>query len=100
MIEEGVKSKLIPALGKCDMLLPKAVYDKIDVPLGTPLLQMSDFNSLIALSQEHNAPVFELTDAQIGQTGIVLEATKQSMQQFASLYSEGADRVIKLTSDG
>jgi len=57
---------------------------------------MSDFNSLIALSQKHKKPVFALTDKQIEQTGIVLERTKKSMHRFRDLYSQGADRVIAL----
>jgi hypothetical protein len=92
--------KLIPALRGCDMTLPDEVYENLGVPLGKPLLQMSDFNSLIALSQEHKAPVFALTDSQIGQTDVVLKRTKKSMHQFKDLYSEGADRIIKLTTHG
>jgi hypothetical protein len=60
---------------------------------------MSDFNSLIALSQEHSAPVFGLTDAQIGQTGTVLKNTKASMLNFRNLYSEAAEKIIKLTEN-
>lgn len=96
-IENGVKQKLIPALQSCDMLLPENTYKKIDVELGKPLIQMSDFNSLIALSQKYKTPVFALADQQIEQTGIVLERTKKSMRKFYDLFSEGADRIIKLT---
>lgn len=97
-IERSVKDKLIPALKKSDMILSDEVYNSINVSLGNPLLQMSDFNSLIALSQKHKAPVFGLTDTQLEQTGTVLEQTKKSMKQFRELFSEGADRVITLTT--
>jgi len=96
-IQEGVKQKLIPALSRSDMLLPKEAYESIDLKDGTPLLQMSDFNSLIALSQEHKVPVFALSDHQIGQNGIVLKRTKESMNKFGNLFSEAADRIIALT---
>lgn len=96
-IQEGVKQKLIPALSKSDMLLPKEAYASIDLTDGTPLLQMSDFNSLIALSQQHKVPVFALSDRQIGQNGIVLKRTKESMNKFGNLFSEAADRIIALT---
>jgi cellulose biosynthesis protein BcsQ len=95
-IEENVKEKLIPALGESGMLLPESAYLAAGVEPGQPLIQMSDFNSLIALSQEHKAPVFGLTDEQLGQSGIVLEITKKSMGRFRELYSQGADRIITI----
>jgi cellulose biosynthesis protein BcsQ len=92
-IETGVKEKLIPQLRACAMLLNEAVYSDAGCPLGTPLLQMSDFNSLIALSQKHQAPVFGLSDAQLEQTGVVLARTRESMHRFRDLYAEAADRM-------
>lgn len=97
-IEEGVQKKLIPALKECGMLMPKGAYESIGLPLGKPLLQMSDFNSLIALSQKHKVPVFALSDDQLEQTGVVLERTKKSMHNFRDLFAEAADRIIALTA--
>jgi cellulose biosynthesis protein BcsQ len=95
-IEEGVKTKLIPVLKANDMLLPESAYAAAGTQLGEPLIQMSDFNSLIALSQKHKAPIFALKDRQLEQTGIVLGRTKKSMRQFRDLYSEGAHRIITI----
>ena len=80
------------------MLLPKKAYESIGLDVGKPLLQMSDFNSLIALSQKHKVPVFALSDLQLEQTGVVLERTKKSMFNFRDLFAEAADRIIALTS--
>lgn len=96
-IEQGVQTKLIPALKGCDMLLPDEAYANIGLAIGKPLLQMSDFNSLIALSQKHKVPVFALSDKQLEQTGIVLERTKKSMLSFHDLFAAAADRIIALT---
>lgn len=95
-IETSVETKLIPMLKKHDMLLPSEVYDQADHKISQPLLQMSDFNSLVALSQEHKAPIFDLTNEQLGQQGVVLETTKKSMRQFKRLYAKGASQIIKL----
>ncbi len=95
-IEQGVKEKLIPSLASCYMMLEESEYAAVHLSPGDPILQMSDFNSLIAQSQKHKAPVFGLTDEQLEQTGIVLERTKMSMQQFDELYSQAADRIITL----
>lgn len=95
-IEENVRTRLLPALAEGGLLLPQAVYVAAGVEPTKPLIQMSDYNSLIALSQQHKAPIFGLTDEQLGQTGVVLEITKKSMKQFRELYSEGADRIIEI----
>ena len=107
----AAERKLVPVLRENDMLLPMELYRKVkwtqfdqisffpDEVLGKPLLQMPDFNSLIALSQKHKAPIFELTDAQLECDGIVLEQTKESMHRFRELYSEGADRILMLVEN-
>lgn len=98
-IQNGVKNKLIPVLRNNDMLLPDVNYTNASITLGEPVIQMSDFNSLIALSQKHKAPVFSLTDAQLESTGIVLERTKKSMNNFFDLYSDGADKIINFAEN-
>ena len=113
-IKMGVEKKLIPMLSENDMLLPDELYRKankigsdsiqLSFPFyndiaSQPLLQLSDFNTLIALSQEHKAPVFALTDNQLKKEGIVLETMKKSMKKFRDLFSDGADRIITLTEN-
>jgi cellulose biosynthesis protein BcsQ len=95
-IEKKTKDTLIPALQKSNMLMSNKEYDKISLNAGDPLLQMSDFNGLIAQSQKYSAPVFNLTDTQLEQTGIVLERTKKSMHQFQKLFSDAADKIIRI----
>ncbi len=117
-IGKGIVSSLIPVLSKNHMLLPLETYEKApetslhppitphlfpefvyDSVISRPLLQVPDFNSLIARSQEHNAPVFDLSDAQLRHEGVVLESTKEAMNRFRLLFSEGADRIIALTDE-
>ena len=107
----AAERKLVPVLRENDMLLPMELYQKVkwtqydqvslfpDEALGKPLLQMPDFNSLIALSQKHKAPIFDLTDRQLERDGIVLEQTKESMRRFRELYFEGADRIMTLVEN-
>jgi cellulose biosynthesis protein BcsQ len=97
IIEDGVKTVLLPSLAACDMMLPEGAYKSIGLVDGQPILQMSDFNGLIALSQKHKVPVFGLSDEQLEQDGIVLQRTKKSMEMFRGLFSEAADRLIALT---
>jgi len=92
----GVKNSLLPVLIANDMTLSEAAYAACGIDPNEPILQMSDFNGLIALSQKHQAPVFKLTDEQLEQTGIVLERTKTSMDHFRELFEESADRILRL----
>ena len=112
-IKIGVQTKLIPVLDENDMLLPDELYQKanligpgetqlslfFDDIASQPILQVSDFNSLIACSQNHQAPVFNLTDFQLETTGNVRENQKEAMNKFRSLFSDGADRIITLTEN-
>lgn len=93
-LETGLRDRLLPALQKVSMLLPMEVYVAAGFRPEEPLVQMPDFNSLIARSQEHQVPVFELTDEQLDQQGVVLQTTKLSMEKFRELFSQAADRVI------
>jgi hypothetical protein len=99
-IEKGVTTRLLPVLKENGMLLPDKIYKGAGVQPTKPLIQMSDFNSLIALSQKHKAPIFDLTDKQLEQTGVVLEITKKSMRRFHKLFSVGADRIISIVENG
>ena len=112
-IKMGVQHKLVPMLRENDMLLPDELYQKASMigsgvtrlPLffdeitSQPILQMSDFNTLIARSQEHQAPVFDLSDEQLKIAGVALGTMKKSMNKFRDLFSDGADRIITLTED-
>lgn len=81
------------------MMLPDKTY-QAQLPPELCLATISDFNSLIAKSQESRTPVFALSKEQIGQTGIVLERTLTSQQEFRQVFSHLTDEVISLTSCG
>lgn len=93
-IENAMSEVLLPALDKAGMTLPSKVYEEAGFDPKAPFVQMSDFNSLIGFSQEHQVPIFALTDKQLEQVGTVLENSKASMERFRKLFSQAADRVI------
>ena len=97
-INLSVAEELFPALSAVNMTLPRRVYKKHGVE-ELCLAKISDFNSLIAKSQEHQTPVFALTAAQIDQGGVVLEGTERSRDAFKEIFSDLADKVISLVND-
>jgi hypothetical protein len=63
----------------------------------TPLMEVADFNSLIALSREHQVPVYALTPDIVGK-GAVWDQAKESMEVFEAAFRQCAERVIALTT--
>lgn len=93
----GLKDTLIPSLERAGMLDPQKFKALSGSDPWVPLLEVADFNSLIALSQEHQVPVYALTPEQTGHVGTVWDQTKESMDAFAKAFSECADKVFALT---
>ncbi|WP_434626834.1 ParA family protein [Chromobacterium sp. CV08] len=97
-LEAGLRDVLLPALISNGMLLDSQKYTDAGFTPDKPLIQMSDFNSLIAASQEHQVPIFALSDDQLKLGGAILKNTKKSMQEFDELFNLAANRLITLTS--
>ena len=94
---KGIKDNLFPALEKAKMIDADNFIKRSGIEPWTPLLEVPDFNSLIALSQEHQVPVYALTAGQTNQSGAVWDQTLASMKSFEGAFSACADRVFALT---
>jgi cellulose biosynthesis protein BcsQ len=97
-IDKAVSERLIPALREEKMVLPTQGYTDQGINEDFCLIKMSDFNSLIAKSQEHQTPVFALTKEQMGVSGTILDNTLKSQEVFKQSFTTLAERVISLTS--
>jgi len=98
-IEQAVAEKLIPILMQSNMMLPIQIYKDQGIQKSLSLAKISNFNSLIALSQEHRTPVYDLTPQQLRQKGIVLEKNQQKQEEFRQTFSDLADKIIALSSE-
>lgn len=83
-IKNTVNTELVPELRRSRMIITEAEF-LAAAPSDTPynLINISDFNSLIAQSQKYSTPVFALSDAQIEQTGYILQTMRDSRDAFA-----------------
>jgi cellulose biosynthesis protein BcsQ len=97
-LTEGLKTELVPSLVKADMLDVDIFRKKAAIDPWTPIMEVADFNSQIALSQEHQVPVYALTPEKIGQKGAVWDQTKASMAVFEKAFRACAEKVIALTA--
>ena len=89
-----VQNKLVPALKKCNMIVP---YDSCNYDETYNLINIADFNSLIAQSQSNNTPVFLLTQEQVQKSGSVWENMKKNIEDFNQAFDCLANRVINAT---
>ncbi|WP_204106483.1 MULTISPECIES: AAA family ATPase [Spirulina sp. CCY15215] len=100
-IEQDINSKLAPILDKNNMLVSPQTYIENGIPQSYTLSKIPNFNSLIALSQEHQVPVYELTPEQFRSAkwaGKVLETAKEKQDDFRKIFSDIADKIIGLTA--
>ncbi|RYH22004.1 MAG: hypothetical protein EON54_25375 [Alcaligenaceae bacterium] len=96
---EGLRTTLTPALEQAKLLDLPSYKSKIGREPWNPLLEVQDFNSLIALSQEHQVPVYALTQEHVdNQRGAVWEQMQANMDMFRAAFDECAERVFALTS--
>lgn len=95
-LSTGLKETLVPALKKAGMVDEDAFTQKSGISPWQPLMEVADFNSLIAFSQEHQVPVFALEQHHSDQSGAVWERTENSMRTFEQSFSDCADRLLKL----
>jgi cellulose biosynthesis protein BcsQ len=98
-IDQAVSETLVPTLMQSHMMLPSQIYRDQGVQGSFSLAKISDFNSLIALSQEHRTPVYELTPQQLGQGGVVLKNNQKKQEEFRKTFSDLADKIIALSSE-
>lgn len=103
-IRETMNRQLIPSLKTIGCVV---AYDKIcRVLQGTELepydlAYISDFNSLIAMSQQLSKPIFALTDSDLTETGKVFGHAKDTMvasrDRFLQIFQGLGQRVLQLT---
>lgn len=96
-LTDGLRGELVPSLEKAGLLNINEFEAKVSMSPWTPIMEVADFNSLIALSQEHQVPVYALKPNEIGQKGAVWDQTKDSMEVFEKAFRLCAEKVIALT---
>jgi cellulose biosynthesis protein BcsQ len=98
IIKQTVLKEFVPALTTSGMSISVGQFNSA-TPGDTPfnLINIADFNSLIAQSQKHNVPVFALSDTQIEQAGVILKTMKESRDTFKASFNALANSVEIIT---
>lgn len=99
LINSKVSDQLIKTLLPLNMTLSSRQYAKVaGLAANYCLAQIADFNTLITQSQEHQTPVFALTDEQLGHVGKVLQTDQNKRAEFNNTFSVLAHKVAALTA--
>ena len=98
-IKATVNAELVPALNVHGMSVSAAKFLAAN-PSDTPfnLVNIADFNSLIAQSQKYSKPVFALTDAQLEQAGVIENTMKISRDRFRQTFEALASSVALIAN--
>jgi cellulose biosynthesis protein BcsQ len=99
-LNAAVDDTLVPALGKASLMLGADSYIQSGMDNHYVLAEISDFNTLIAHSQQKRKPVFSLTQEDVGRQGRLWGNTEASIANFRKTFEELASRVCKLTEGG
>lgn len=107
-ISDKVVKELVPVLQGMQMTLSTQMYQSgytkmrncdpnrhLDYPDNYCLAQISNFNKLIAISNEKSIPVFEI----VLDADLVQEGQRKTLSWFKFLYHALAIRILELTSD-
>ncbi|MPS80896.1 MAG: hypothetical protein E2591_22760 [Achromobacter sp.] len=97
-LNAGLKDTLVPALASVGMVDTADYEARLGQSPWQPIMEVADFNGIIALSQDNQVPVYELTKQQVEQRGAVWDQTYESMQVFEKAFQDCAERVFKLTA--
>lgn len=97
-IKQKVIDDLKPALHHAGMLLSDGAYGGPLIENGLCLSEISDFQGILPKALASGAPVFELTDEEIGETGPVLEQMQNNRARFRQLFNNLGDEVRRLTA--
>jgi cellulose biosynthesis protein BcsQ len=97
-IKNATKAMFVPSLTHAGMILPQKDYTDAGIGDGYCLAEISDFQGLLPKSYDAGVPVFELTNAQIGETGPILENLATKRDSFNIMFDDLANRLRVLVA--
>lgn len=96
-VAEASESTFIPALEAAGLTFSSELYAAADIPSNAVIAQVQEFNSLLPKSQDFHVPVFELTDDQLGQIGVVLEGSQRQIRSLRRIFENMTDRILAIS---
>ena len=97
-LDRAIDDTLLPAFEGAGLLLPGKEYKDAGLEGSLRLASISDFNTLIANSQQAGKPVFALTQDDVKRRGFVWRTQKASIESFKETFTQLAEKVELLAA--
>lgn len=97
-IKSLTSGKFFDGISRAGMTLELAAYGNQLIRDGFCLSEIPDFQGLLPKSYSAGVPVFELTDAEIGESGPVLAGMQTKRQMFKQNFEQTSASIISLIS--
>ncbi|MDE0092518.1 MAG: AAA family ATPase [Oligoflexia bacterium] len=99
-IQTTSNNTLAEKLKSKNMVIDREIFTSyISDELPYNLISIGDFNSLIAISQENQKPIFALTDEEINQSGYSLKEMQENQKDFKNLFDKLAKSICNLIKE-
>jgi cellulose biosynthesis protein BcsQ len=98
-IKAGITNDLFAALENAGMIFPIENYPKSLREDGFCLGEIPDFGGLLPKAYDAGVPVFELTDGEIGETGVVLAGMLTKRDQLRAQFKTVVDKLTVLLNN-
>ncbi len=95
-IKSKISSDFFSSIAKAGMTLEPSRYPDEFVENGYCLDEIPDFQELLPKAYQAGVPVFELTRAEIGETGVILDKMESSRNGFAKKFETLIAKLIGL----
>lgn len=95
-VANSLSTDFAPALEKAGLLFPAKIYSENGIEKYV-LGKIQEFNSLLPKSQEHRKPVFELTETELQQVGVVLEGSLRQIQSLRKIFKGIAEKLVNIS---
>lgn len=96
-IKDKTCRDLLAALREVDMAKSDCEYGQDLINRGLCLVEISDFQGMLPKALKAGVPVYDLTDAEIDETGAVLEQMQENRSRFGKLFTDLANEIRRLT---
>lgn len=95
-IKETVLTKLIPSLQVKNMVFESRIYEEAGISNDLCLSEIPDFQGLLPKAINNGVPVFEIGDAEIGESGAVRDGMIAKRDSFRELFETISNQVTKI----
>lgn len=95
-IKDTARDILRPQLMKAGMLFDQSEYNEAGINEDFCLAEIPDFQGLLPKSHNAGAPVYDISDSELGVTGTLLTNMQERREEFKHLFKGISDKILTI----